>query len=191
MALGAITFTAGPAQALDRLREEAPGTSSPVSDNGWPIEAKADAGGSVWNRSVPGTPIVFEVRIGNVESIFSHLIRRYHYEVDMLREGDVVGFQLSSQVRDSSNHRSGTAVDIRPSWYPAGTSGGYSALQVKALNSILADYEGLVEWGGSANAMDESHFSIVVGPDDERLEHIAHRLEGWDDLPGQSIRAGV
>lgn len=186
-ALGSIAI-ASPAQARNPSSEADSSAPPQLSKNGWPVESASDAGGAVWARTIAGTAITIGVRIGVVETLFAHLIRRYHYEIDALREGDVVGFLPASASDELSNHRSGTAIDIRPSWYPKGSAGGYSKLDTETLNSILYDFEGLIAWGGHSDPVDESHFELVVGPEDERLAGLARNLAGWDLLPGNRIK---
>ena len=61
------------------------GTGSFILTNTGP-----DAGGTVWTRPVPGTGFDVQVSIGDAEVILVHVIRRFHYEIDTLRPGDVV-----------------------------------------------------------------------------------------------------
>src|SRR3712207_5226726 len=62
------------------------------SDNGWDVENGVDAGGQVWQREVQGTGLRVPLRIGLAQVVLHHVIRRYHYNVETLRPGDVVGF---------------------------------------------------------------------------------------------------
>jgi hypothetical protein len=57
-----------------------------------------------------------------VQTVLAHVVRRFNYEVDTLAPGDVVGCRPAGVVvtGHESNHGSGTAVDIRPGWYPPG-----------------------------------------------------------------------
>ncbi|MEU4827648.1 M15 family metallopeptidase [Actinomadura sp. NPDC023710] len=162
------------------------------SVNGWTMEKTTDAGGAVWTKTVPGSDISVALRIGDVATVLTHVIRRYHYEIDTLKNGEVIGFRaprLRLPHRWESNHASGTAVDIRPGWYPAGAKGGFFPQQLVTIRDILADCEGVVTWGGDFATPDEAHFQVDVRPDDARLKKVADKLRGWNTSPGEG--AGV
>ncbi|XKK63288.1 hypothetical protein HFP71_12965 [Streptomyces sp. ARC32] len=100
--------------------------------NGWEMEKVTDNRGSIYTRPVPGTAVDVKVRMGEVETVLSYVIRRFHYEIDELRRGDVVGWQAPDKVhqrRAESNLASGTAVRIRPGHYPPGLRGGFFPLR--------------------------------------------------------------
>ncbi|KPH99575.1 hypothetical protein OK074_0704 [Actinobacteria bacterium OK074] len=165
-------------------------SSGPVSANGWPVDTSPNTGGSVWTRPVPGTGFGVEVAIGDVETILVHVVRRFHYEVDALRAGDVIGYRPLARTEDyETNHASGTAVDIRPDSYPAGARGGFYAPELAVVRDILADCEGVVKWGGDFATPDESHFQIDVPPGSTELTRVAAKLRTWNATPGEG--AGV
>lgn len=178
--------------ARDRTRRVLAGARS---HNGWEMENAADDGGTVCTRPVPGTPLRgVAVRMGDVETVLVHLVRRFHYEVDALRRGDVTGWHAPSKVRKGhaeSNLASGTAVRVRPGSYPAGVRGGFFPQQEVVIRDILAELDGVVRWGGDDRAPDESLFSIDVRPGDKRLAHVAARIRGWQLEPGAGAGAPV
>jgi hypothetical protein len=161
------------------------------SSNGWTINQAADAGGSVWTRPVSGTGFDVQVAMGDVETILVHCVRRFHYEIDSLRPGDVVGFKSPGTVKGyETNHASGTAVDIRPGSYPPGVAGGFYPYQVDVIRDVLADCDGVLKWGGDFAVPDEAHFQIDLPPTDERVRRLADKLRNWRvNEPGQG--AGV
>ncbi|MFF9915670.1 twin-arginine translocation signal domain-containing protein [Streptomyces sp. NPDC013457] len=171
-----------------RARRKAVSTDVP-SRNGWEMEKATDQGGSIRTRPVPGTPISgVAVRIGEVETVLVHLIRRFHYEVDSLRKGDVTGWRSPGQVRKGlaeGNQASGTAVQIRPGHYPHGVTGGFFPNQELVIRDILAELDGVVRWGGDDAKADESLFYIDVRPDSRHLTQVAHKLQGWSEKPGK------
>ncbi|AXE87267.1 hypothetical protein C1703_19925 [Streptomyces sp. Go-475] len=171
--------------AQDRTRRVLAGSRS---HNGWQMENVADDGGTVYTRPVPGTPLKgVAMRMGDVETVLVHLLRRFHYEVDALRRGDVVGWHDPSEVaraRPESNLASGTAVRIRPGSYPRGVRGGFFPQQEVVIRDILAELDGVVRWGGDDRTPDESLFSIDVRPGDKRLAEVAARIRGWQLEPG-------
>ncbi|CAM5553536.1 hypothetical protein [Streptomyces afghaniensis 772] [Streptomyces afghaniensis] len=178
--------------AQDRTRRVLAGSRS---HNGWEMENVADDGGTVYTRPVPGTPLKgIAVRMGDVETVLVHLVRRFHYEVDGLRRGDVAGWHDPSGVgkgRPESNLASGTAVRIRPGFYPRGARGGFFPQQEVVIRDILAELDGVVRWGGDDPTPDESLFSIDVRPGDKRLAEVAARIRGWQLEPGAGAGAPV
>ncbi|GAA1021663.1 hypothetical protein Aple_072460 [Acrocarpospora pleiomorpha] len=167
--------------------EIVPGAKSP---NGWLINTAANAGGSVWTRPVPGTGFEIDVAIGHVEVILVHVVRRFHYEIDTLRPGEVIGFKSPDKVkRRELNHASGTAIDIRAGHYPPGVRNGFYPHEAAVIRDILAECEGVVQWGGDFSAPDEAHFEIGVPPTDERVRKVAQKIRGWNNIPGAG--AGV
>ncbi|GAA1020575.1 hypothetical protein Aple_078690 [Acrocarpospora pleiomorpha] len=164
--------------------------SSRKSPNGWPINTAADGGGSVWSRPVPGTGFEVAVAIGAAEVILVHVVRRFHYEIDSLRPGEVLGFKSPDTLTGyEENHASGTAIDIRPGHYPPGVRGGFYEHEVNVVRDILADCDGVVTWGGDFGVPDEGHFQIDLPPADERVYALAEKLRGWNNTPGEG--AGV
>ncbi|MFD5337502.1 hypothetical protein [Streptomyces hawaiiensis] len=189
-----LTATAGlatlavPSPASASTRAAAVGSSThPTSANGWPMEPQADASGAIWTRPVPGSSVSVALRIGEAATVLVHVIRRYHYEIDTLGKGEVIGFRPAdgSLKGYATNHASGTAVAIRPTWYPAGAKGGLFPHQLATLRDILKECQGVVAWGGDFRRPNESHFQIDVPPSDARVKRLAARIRSWEDIPGQ------
>ncbi|GAA2520580.1 MULTISPECIES: twin-arginine translocation signal domain-containing protein [Streptomyces] len=159
-----------------------------VSRNGWEMEKVADDHGSIYTRPAPGTPVDLRIRMGEVETVLVHVVRRFHYEIDPLRKGEVVGWRTPASVRNNlaeSNQASGTAVQIRPGFYPSGARGGFYPLEELVIRDILAECEGVIRWGGDDSTPDESLFYIDVPPGDERLVRVALKIRGWAYTPGR------
>ncbi|WP_425588538.1 hypothetical protein [Streptomyces venetus] len=169
----------------------APRKKAPTSANGWILEEEANHVSTVWTRPVPGTGLEVDVRIGDVEAILLHVVRRYHYEVEQLNHVDLAGWQRIGGLekgRPESNLASGTAVRIRPG---AGASGSLFPLQVLTVRDILADCEGVVRWGGDDSPVDESLFYVDRGPDDASVRGLADRLRLAEATPGQGAGVAV
>lgn len=202
----AVVKTAGGIGAVAALGSLAPGTAwaapkaepagstkkPPTSPNGWTLEKEANHVSTVWTRPVAGTGLTFDVRIGDVELILVHVIRRFHYEVEQLRRIDLAGWRKAGTLRKGapeSNLASGTAVRIRPG---ASAKGGLFSIQELVLRDILADCEGVVRWGGDNNDdVDESLFYIATGPDDALVNKVANKIRGWDATPGRGAGTAV
>jgi hypothetical protein len=189
-------------EAVRRARERAQQRENHVlagtlSHNGWDMEKISDDRGNIYTRPVPGTSLGVRVRMGDVETVLVHVIRRFHYEIDALgvrgEPRPIEGWVPPSQIRDSrhpeSNLASGTAVVVRPGSYPLGVRGGFTAAEELLIRDILADCEGVVRWGGGDRQPYEGLFYLDVKPGDPRLEKVAIKLRAWDDAPGQG--AGV
>ncbi|MFJ7246332.1 hypothetical protein ACIQWA_16990 [Kitasatospora sp. NPDC098652] len=190
--------TPGPdPDAVRKLTKEAQEREARVrtgiaSSNGWEMEKVTDDRGNIYTRPVPGTPLNVQVRMGDVETALVYVISRFHYEVDTLREGDVVGWRTPASVRRDradSNQASGTAIQIRPGSYPSGARGGFYPLEEVTIRDILADCEGVIRWGGDDRVPDEALFYVDVPPGDQRLNKLADKFRSWAHTPGQG--AGI
>jgi hypothetical protein len=113
---------------------------------------------------VQGTDLSVALAPGPIAGVLVHVIRRFHYEIESLRAGDLVA------------DRSGTAVDIRPGAYPAGATGGFLPHQLVVIRDIVAETGGQVRWGGDNTVPSEGRFEITAQPSDPRLAALAARL---------------
>ncbi|ASU84949.1 hypothetical protein CDO52_21065 [Nocardiopsis gilva YIM 90087] len=199
IALGGTSLLASPAAAADseydkhkKAIDEAQKKQREIrtgrpSANGWEMENATDKGGSVWTRPVPATEFDIATRIGEVEAVLVHVVQRFHYEIDTLRAGDVIGWQDPNQVNTKlpeSNQASGTAVAIRPGSYPPGVRGGFFPHEKIVVRDILAELGGVVRWGGDDTKPYEALFYIDVPPDDHRLANIAADVQSSRKEPG-------
>ncbi|MFC9678472.1 hypothetical protein [Streptomyces sp. NPDC056948] len=154
-----------------------------TSQNGWPVVDQA-----VTHR-VEGTNVDVPLVEGDVATVLLYVARRYAYEIDMLRPEEVRGHTADRHIGApfESNHLSGTAIAVRPLFYPLGAdaSTGMTEQERTVVRDILADCEGVVAWGGELAPVKESHFQIAVAPGDTRLARLARRIKGWDAAPGQ------
>jgi hypothetical protein len=114
---------------------------------------------------VEGADLSLDLLPGEAATVLLYVVRRFHYEIETLRKGDVVA------------DPSGTAVDIRPGWYPAGVKGGFLPYQQVVIRDILAECDGLVRWGGDlAKKPQESRFALATAPAEPRLHALAGRM---------------
>ncbi|MEV8023061.1 twin-arginine translocation signal domain-containing protein [Streptomyces sp. NPDC086554] len=173
---------------------EAPKTASakvPTSANGWSLEKEANHVSTVWTRPVPGTSLKLDIRIGDAEAILLHVIRRFHYEVEQLHPGDLVGWQRIDKLSENlpeSNLASGTAVRIRPG---AAAKGSMFPLQEIVVRDILADCESVVRWGGDDNPVDEALFYLDRSPDSHQVRDLARKLRQGEVTAGQGAGTTV
>ncbi|MGW4397109.1 hypothetical protein ACWEHA_17630 [Amycolatopsis nivea] len=115
------------------------------------------------------------------------MVLRYHYEIDNLLAGEAVGHQNRTSIPSGpeSNYLSGTAVSVRPRWFPRGAVDGHPAWQKLLIADIVTELGGVVRWGGTFAPAWESHFQIDVAPDNPLLETVANRISQSRDYPGQ------
>jgi hypothetical protein len=160
------------------------------SDNGWPIEKGVGIGGSIWPWPIEGCDATWDGSI-SILVVMSHVVRRFHYEVETVESGDLAGYiePRDQMLGFESNHASGTAVDIKPASFPTGARNGFYKHQKAAILDIVRECGGVVAWGGQMSPVCESHFQIDVGPNDVRLSALVARLLRREETP--SVGAGV
>lgn len=129
-------------------------------------------------RPVPveGTGLTVRLLAGPAAAVLVYVARRFHYEVDTLHAGDLVG------------DAAGTAIDIRPGWYPPGVTGGLFPHQLIVVRDILAECDGVVRWGGDRSVDPvESRFELAVPASDPRVRALADRLGRRVAEPGAEM----
>ena len=125
---------------------------------------------------VEGTGLTVRLLAGPAATVLVHVARRFHYEIDTLHEGDLAA------------DPAGTAIDIRPGFYPAGVTGGFLPHQQIVIRDILAECDGLLRWGGdNRTGPVESRFAIDVQASDPRLQALARRLDRRTARPGAEM----
>src|SRR4051812_17396538 len=86
------------------------------SANGWPLLKEAN-----WH-TVEGSGQQVRLADGAPALLLTYVARRFHYEIDQLRDGDLHGYApgAPAEADYESNYMSGTALTIRPQAYPLG-----------------------------------------------------------------------
>lgn len=133
------------------------------------------ADGKVTPVTVEGTGISVRLAAGAAASVLVYVARRFHYEIDTLRAGDLVA------------NPSGVAIDIRPGFYPAGVTGGFLPYQLVVIRDILAQCDGLVRWGGDGQPAVEGRFELAGPVSDPKLGALAKRLGLRSERPGAGM----
>ncbi|MFD7058235.1 hypothetical protein [Streptomyces sp. NPDC059906] len=178
-ATAAVLLPIGAARAADRTTPtpRPRPTGIPLSQNGWAIQTQANHVSTVLTRSVSGTGLRVDIRIGLPELLLLHVARRFHYEVQELRAGELLGWCAIGRTPSTdpaSNLSSGTALRIFPG---ARSSGSYFPQQVERIRDIVADCAGTVRWGGEDDSVDESLYYLTAGPDSGELLRVAPKFE--------------
>lgn len=183
-ALAIGSLGAAPAVAADR-----PGGTwtRSRSANGWEILDKATTYG------IEGSGRSVSLAGGDAATILLHVARRFHYEIDQLRDGDVRGHRTSVKVREpyESNYLSGTAIEIRPHACPLGAKDGFYPLELVVIRDILAELDGVVVWGGDFSTPKESHFEIALKPGHPKVKGVARKIADWNAGPGSEGAGAV
>ena len=164
-----------------------------TSQNGWPTFADYGLPGLVRLPWVTG-----DVAAGDVFDVFDWFCRRYNAEVEPIEQGQSWGFSPRLIVGSTltSNHASGTAVDLNAARHPLGKQGTFTPDQVRALRRILADtvVDGVqvIRWGGDyAGRKDEMHFELELqrnGNSPAKVAALAARVRPVDGVALNATR---
>lgn len=142
-----------------------------VSQNGW----KANDRSLIASYKVGGGKIA--IRKGDVATVLVYVAKRFHSEVEELVYPGNWGYaeRPIRGSRTTSNHASGTAIDLNAPRHPLGKRGTFSKSQVRKIRKILNDCGGVVRWGGDyRNRKDEMHFEINAGS--ARVREVARAI---------------
>ena len=140
-----------------------------ISENGWPM---IPANHCAIVEVVPAAKKV-PLRRGSVATILNAFLILYDREVEPITS-QVWGWSDDNDVY-SSNHMSGTAVDIGAPKYPWGKR-TMPADRVAKVRRLLAKFEGTVFWGRDWSYPDEMHFQIGLPPSNPKIKQFADRL---------------
>lgn len=140
----------------------------PSSYNGWSAgPGWSVAAGQLQPLSVAGESFPPGVRAGDVHDVFQYLVENLHARVEPVvradwNQADDWGYSYRANVNNPSTlscHASGTAIDYNATRHPNGKSGTFP--NVPELRKILAELDGVVQWGGDfTGTKDEMHFEI-------------------------------
>lgn len=152
------------------------------SQNGWSVIGSGDLD----KAAFPGTSIVPlpGIRKGDVATVLHYVGQQFNARVEALYNPGCWGYANRAIIggSDTSNHASGTAIDLNAPSHPLGKSGTFSQSQLNAIREILNHLEGVVRWGGDyAGRKDEMHFEIVGNS--EQVARIARKIRGEDTTP--------
>lgn len=148
--------------------------------NGWPV---LDAGTPC---RIEGSNQSVSLANGDAATILLYVARRFNYEIDTLRDGEITGHTADRAIEQpyESNYLSGTAIAIRPALYPAGAGGLLYPNELAVIRDILKKLGGAVVWGGDEEIPKESHFQIAYTPGHPAIKLAAQNIHEWDTTPG-------
>jgi hypothetical protein len=129
------------------------------SQNGWTVCTPAML---AWFR-IPGTNVSLRLRKNYAGPLLAEFARAFHVKVEAIHDPGCWSF-ANRPIRGSattSNHASGSAIDLNAPRHPLGKRGTFSAAQVAAIHSLLTVAGGTIRWGGSyTGRVDEMHFEV-------------------------------
>lgn len=168
-ATGAALLPLAPADAAPDKAKDWTGSKSA---NGWPILAQANV------YRVEGSNESIAIADGDPAALLLHVARRFNYEIDTIRSGELLGHGTNRSVSQpyESNYLSGTAIALRPALYPTGASGLLYPHELAVVRDIIAELGGAVSWGGDEEVPKESHFQLALAPDHPLLKNTAQRV---------------
>lgn len=150
------------------------------SENGWRM---VDQGSCVW-VTVPGTTVSLQIREGEPAKILGAWAADWNAYIEPLRDADSACWTATNSVA-SSNHLSGTAIDLNWNSHPFKVNNaGFNAAQLATIGEMLDYYEDMVFWGNNWTSPKDAMHSQMNG-DTYGVENVA-RVE---DFIARKIRA--
>jgi hypothetical protein len=154
------------------------------SQNGWPVieSTTATTGPRLRKWIIPGTGRHLYARDGSAGFLLALFALWFHEVIERLDGGiwDEWGwaFRPIRGGLETSNHASGTAVDLNATQHPLGARGTFRRLRDAArIRLRLAFMRDVIRWGGDfTGRADEMHFEIDRPL--ARCENVAQRLTG-------------
>lgn len=151
-----------------------------ISENGWRM-CNAD---ECDNGVVPGTTLRLPIRSGDANTILKGWCAWFHKNVENLNNPgrgytDEGSFTWTNSVA-SSNHLSGTAVDLNWSEHAFQVSySGFSQSEIARVRQGLGLFEGTIWWGQDWNSpKDPMHFQLNLAEGNPRNAAFAAKLRG-------------
>ncbi|AGU92318.1 lysozyme [Mycobacterium phage SargentShorty9] len=128
------------------------------SSNGWPMLNSDEC---EWTK-IPGTSVTLQIAKGQPLAILRAFAADFHAYVEPLRDADSACWTPTNSV-PSSNHLSGTAMDLNWNTHPFQIpDAGFDSAKLARVRELLAFYEGMVFWGNDwTSPKDAMHFQLA------------------------------
>jgi hypothetical protein len=156
-----------------------------TSYNGWPASPDPEGLGVDRSFAVAGIAFPGGVLGGDVAVVLEYVATQLHQHVEPLHDGWCWGYNYRANVNDPESlscHASATAIDVNAPDHPNGVWDSYNPDQVAFIQSLIAELEGVVTWGGGW--ADDMHWEISATP--AAVKAVADRLRaGGPGGPGQ------
>lgn len=133
------------------------------------------------------------VKSGDVATVLSDVANQFNSKVEAIATfhgwRSVATNTAAGGIR-TSNHLSGTAIDINGGKYPMGKK-YMSAAKIAAIRTILSRYSGIITWGGDfpslyGSKVDQMHFEIKKGTSVAQVASVAAALRGGSTPTGKA-----
>lgn len=127
------------------------------SENGWLM---VDEGSCTW-VDIPGCDVSLEIQNGQPLQIMRAFAADFNAYVEPLRDADSACWTPTNSV-DTSNHLSGTAMDLNWNSHPFQVAdAGFDADKLAKVRALLDFYEGTIFWGNDWDSpKDAMHFQM-------------------------------
>ncbi|UDL16111.1 lysin A [Mycobacterium phage Parliament] len=128
------------------------------SSNGWPMLNSDEC---EWTK-IPGTSVTLQIAKGQPLAILRAFAADFHAYVEPLRDADSACWTPTNSA-PSSNHLSGTAMDLNWNTHPFQVpDAGFDSAKLARVRELLAFYEGMVFWGNDwTSPKDAMHFQLA------------------------------
>ncbi|QAX93174.1 lysin A [Mycobacterium phage Bexan] len=128
------------------------------SSNGWPMLNSDEC---EWTK-IPGTSVTLQIAKGQPLAILRAFAADFHAYVEPLRDADSACWTPTNSV-PSSNHLSGTAMDLNWNTHPFRVNyAGFDQAKIATMRELLAFYEGTVFWGQDwTDPKDSMHIQLA------------------------------
>jgi hypothetical protein len=115
--------------------------------------------------TIPGTSVTVNIRKGDVSVVLLDYAAWHAANIESLAQSDTGGYNCRTIEGSSvtSNHASGTAIDLRWNRHPRGKrNAGFSQAQIDKIHAKLKEYGGVIRWGNDyvSGTPDAMHFEI-------------------------------
>lgn len=143
-----------------------------ISENGWRMCDRAEC---TWMQIPGSNHVTIQVRSGDAATVMVEFARRFNVEIEPLRDADTACWTETNDVA-SSNHLSGTAMDLNWGLHPFHAKGTYGD-RLPKLRALLNDFGGCIFWGGDwRSPIDEMHFQLGFDEHDQRIIDLANKI---------------
>lgn len=146
-----------------------------ITENGWPRCDSDDCE----RQPIPGTDIVIPLRRGNADIILRAWCAWFHRNVESLKNSgwpDEGGWTPTNSVA-SSNHLSGTAVDLNWKDHPI-HSYTFTSQKIAQIRLGQRLFKNCIWWGADwESPHDEMHFQLNFPENDPRISSLAMELK--------------
>lgn len=128
------------------------------SENGWRM---VDQGSCVWVLVAGSDNVHLQIREGQPAAIMGAFAADFNAYVERLRDADSACWTNTNDVA-SSNHLSGTAMDLNWQLHPFRIAdAGFDAAKKQTVLELLDFYEGMIFWGNNwQSPKDAMHFQM-------------------------------